>query len=100
MWVHLAVCELVAWNVSSLAASVGSQPLIFAQIVGSKVTLFASPSLTVCRPLHLGLRHHPRVNPPRALDLGLVTHLGGCPRRTSLPVTVGPNVYTGQQEGT
>jgi hypothetical protein len=38
-------------NLGSLAKSVGSRPLIFAEIVGSKSTLFASPSLTVCGPL-------------------------------------------------
>jgi hypothetical protein len=53
MWVHLAVCELVAMNLGSLAKSVGSRSLIFAEIMGSKSALFASPSLTVCRPLHL-----------------------------------------------
>jgi hypothetical protein len=38
-----------------LAASVGSQPLVFARIVGSKSPLFASPSDLVCRSLQLGL---------------------------------------------
>jgi hypothetical protein len=40
-------------NLSSFAVSVGLWPLIFAEIVGSKWTLFASPSLPVCRPLQL-----------------------------------------------
>jgi hypothetical protein len=43
----------VAMNVGSLAVSVGSQPLIFARIVGSKLLLFASPSDLVCGPLQL-----------------------------------------------
>jgi hypothetical protein len=37
-------------NLSSLAASVGSKPFIFAAIVGSKSPLFAGPGATVCRP--------------------------------------------------
>jgi hypothetical protein len=41
-------------HLSSFAVSVGLWPLIFAAIVGSKRTLFASPSLTVCKPLQLG----------------------------------------------
>jgi hypothetical protein len=53
MWVPIAVCELVAMNVGSLAVSVGSQPLIFARIVGSQSPLFASPLLIVCGPLQL-----------------------------------------------
>ena len=55
MWVHGAVCRLVAINVSSLAVSVGSQPIIFARIVGSKPPLFASPSLAVFELLHLAV---------------------------------------------
>ena len=54
MWVRGAVCELVAINLGSLAATVGSQPLIFAWIAGSKPPLFASPSDLVCGPLQLG----------------------------------------------
>jgi hypothetical protein len=42
-------------EVGSLAASAGSQLIIFARIVGSKLTLFASPRLTVCRLLHLSV---------------------------------------------
>jgi hypothetical protein len=53
MWVQRAVCKLLASNMGSLAANVGSQPLIFAEIVGSQTTLFASPSNLVCRPLQL-----------------------------------------------
>jgi hypothetical protein len=53
MWVQEAVCGLVAMNVGSLAVSVGSQPLIFARIVGSKLLLFANPSDLVCGPLHI-----------------------------------------------
>jgi hypothetical protein len=53
IWVHIAVCELVALNVGSLAAIVGSRPLIFAVIVGSKSPLFAGLSAAVCEPLHL-----------------------------------------------
>ena len=65
MWDRVAVCELVAMNLSSFAASAGLRPLIFAAIVGSNVTLFASPRLTVCGPLHLptvsqsGIREKP-----------------------------------------
>jgi hypothetical protein len=40
MWVGIAVCELVAMNLSSFAVSVGLQPFIFARIVGSKPLLF------------------------------------------------------------
>jgi hypothetical protein len=54
MWVQRAGGGLVAINLGSLAVSVGSQPLVFARIVGSKPPLFASPSATVCRPLQLG----------------------------------------------
>jgi hypothetical protein len=39
--------------VGSLAVSVGSQPMVFARIVGSQSPLFASPLLIVCGPLHL-----------------------------------------------
>ena len=39
----------------AFAASVGSRPLIFAGMVGSQSPLFASPPLTVCRPLQLVL---------------------------------------------
>jgi hypothetical protein len=39
----MAVCELMAPNVGSLVVSVGSQPFVFARIVGSKAPLFASP---------------------------------------------------------
>jgi hypothetical protein len=39
MWVHIAVCELVAMNLSSFAVSVGSRPLIFAAIMGSYALL-------------------------------------------------------------
>jgi hypothetical protein len=51
-------------NLGSLAATVGSQPLIFAWIAGSKPPLFASPSDLVCGPLPLGgaawvLEEHP-----------------------------------------
>jgi hypothetical protein len=53
MWVQRAVCRLLAMNLSSFAGSVGLRPLIFAESVGSKSTLFASPLLTVCKPLHL-----------------------------------------------
>ena len=53
MWVHPAVCKLVAMNLSSFAASVGSRPLIFAASVGLKATLFASPSDLVCGPLQV-----------------------------------------------
>jgi hypothetical protein len=40
-------------NVGSLAASLGLRRLILAAIVGSNVTLFVSPQLTVCGPLHI-----------------------------------------------
>jgi hypothetical protein len=63
LWVHIAVCELVAMNLSSFATSVGSRPLIFAAIVGSQSTLFASPSLTVCGPLQLPGRYTYQVAP-------------------------------------
>ena len=53
MWVYIVICKLVAMNLSSLAANVGSRPLIFAASVGSKPMLFASPSDLVCRLLHL-----------------------------------------------
>jgi hypothetical protein len=55
MWVHITVCEQVAMNLSSFAVSVGSRPLLFAEIVGSKSALFASPPLTVCKPLQLAI---------------------------------------------
>jgi hypothetical protein len=38
------------YNVGSLAAMVGSQPLVFAPSVGSKPPLFASPNDRVCGP--------------------------------------------------
>lgn len=41
-------------NLGLLAKIVGSRPLIFAQIVGSKSYLFASQSDLVCGPLQLG----------------------------------------------
>src|SRR5882724_3744860 len=45
-------------NLISLAVSVGSRPFIFAAVVGSKLPLSASPSLTVCRTLQLrGVDH-------------------------------------------
>jgi hypothetical protein len=66
MWVYIAVCKLVAMNVGSLAASVGSQPFIFARIAGSKRLLFASPRDLVCGPLHLAPAeaeaHEPELN--------------------------------------
>jgi hypothetical protein len=34
MWVHIAVCRLVAMNVSSSAEIVGPRPLLFARIAG------------------------------------------------------------------
>jgi hypothetical protein len=56
MWVHIAVCRLVAPNVGLLAMIVGPSLLLFARIAGWKLPLFASPSLTVCEPLHIAIR--------------------------------------------
>jgi hypothetical protein len=55
MWAHIAVCELVAVNLSLFAASVGLRPSIFAASAGSKPPLFASRSDLVCRPLQVGV---------------------------------------------
>jgi hypothetical protein len=41
-------------NVGSLAGIVGSSLRVLAPKVSRKCPLFASPSLTVCKPLHLG----------------------------------------------
>jgi hypothetical protein len=68
MWAHIAVGELVAMNLSLFAASVGLRPLIFAVSVGSKVTLFASPRLTVCEPLQLVLSTFKNMRKPRGED--------------------------------
>jgi hypothetical protein len=54
MWGHIAVCKLMAMNLSPLAASVGSRTLLLAAGVGSQGTLSVGPSLAVCRPLQLG----------------------------------------------
>ena len=53
MWVHNAVCRLVARNVGSLAVIVGAQPRLLAPNVGRKQLLFAGLGATVCGPLHL-----------------------------------------------
>jgi len=53
MWIQSAVCRLVAWNVSSLAAIVGSQACLLALNVGRKLLLFAGLGATVCGPLHI-----------------------------------------------
>src|SRR4029434_4081813 len=43
VWVHAAVCGLFAENLGSFAMIVGWSPPLFANIVGSESTLFASP---------------------------------------------------------
>src|SRR4051794_3293962 len=53
MWVQRAVCGLLAFNVGSLAAIVGSQARLLAPNVSPKQPLFAGPGAAVCRPLQL-----------------------------------------------
>jgi hypothetical protein len=71
----MAVCELVAMNLSSFAASVGSRPLIFAAIVGSwpngmqlTSALLLHQWLTQCLP---GFDHKGNVLRPSLLDARL-----------------------------
>jgi hypothetical protein len=53
MCVQRAVCRLLAQSIGSLAAIVGSQARLLARNVSRKCPLFASPRLTVCKPLHI-----------------------------------------------
>jgi hypothetical protein len=57
MWVQRAVCRLLAWNVGSWAGSVSLTLRLLAPNVSPKPLLFASPSLTVCKPLHITLHN-------------------------------------------
>src|SRR5688500_14429366 len=67
----------MAINMSSLAASVGSQPFVFARIVGSKPPLLASPSDLVCRSLQLGARGVPSHQVRRTFaPVHLIVNLG------------------------
>jgi hypothetical protein len=53
MWVQGAVCRLLAQKMGSLGAIVSLTLRLLAPNVSRKRPLFASPSLTVCGPLHL-----------------------------------------------
>jgi hypothetical protein len=53
IWVHMAVCRLLAFNVGSSAASVGLPPRVLARNVSRKQRLFAGPSAAVCGPLQI-----------------------------------------------
>jgi hypothetical protein len=55
IWVHMAVCRLLAFNVGSLAAIVGLHLSLLARNVSRKQPLFAGPGAAVCGPLQVSI---------------------------------------------
>jgi hypothetical protein len=57
IWVHMAVCRLLAFNVGSLARIVGSRASPLPPNASRKRPVFTGPSAAVCGPLQIPGRY-------------------------------------------